>query len=138
MTMSTVLNTHIAARNAELLASLGAVGYAHYVEGVMQDRADRYVAHVAAMDLSPEIVQWSLAMRQQFGTSYVRCSHFVADWITALLIMRHGEEPDAALSSDPAFAGWPLAFGAGDIQRASELLKYTRFPAFFTPLVVEA
>ncbi len=136
--MATVLEQHIAARNEERRAALGNVHYAHYVEGVLADRADRYAAHVATMDLAPEIVQWSLAMRKQFGTSYVRCSHFVADWITALLIVRYGEEPDAALSTDPTFAGWPVAFSDQDVQRAADLLVFKKWPAFLTPLVSEA
>lgn len=152
--MPTVLDTHIATRNAERFAALGEAGYAHYVVDVLQDRADRYAAHVAAMDLPPELVQWSLAMRNRFATSYLRCSHFVADWITALLILRYGEEPRAydaaevaaavadgrapACSTDPNFAGWPLAFSDDDVRRAAELLTFKKWPEFFTPMVVEA
>ena len=72
-------------------------------------------------------------------------AHAVADWFTALLILRYGEEErayDAAevaaataegrapeCSTDPAFTGWPLAFSDKDRARAAELLAGTKWPA---------
>jgi hypothetical protein len=150
-----VLETLIEQRNADLLAAMGPANYAHYCEGKLQALADAHAAHVATMDIAPEIVLWAGAMRQKFGTSYVRIGgmEYVADWVTALLFMRYGGEPrafDAAevaaakaegrepnCSTDPSFAGWPSAFSEQDIKRAGELLVLQKFPAFFTPLVVE-
>lgn len=118
--MDALLTQLIEARDAAWRAQHGPDGE-HYL-AVLQDRADRFAAHVATMTITPDLAAWALAMATTYGTPYVRMHYFVADWLTALLIARYGEEPDAARSSDPAFAGWPNAFTDADRQRAAEML----------------
>lgn len=116
-------------RNAKLLAADPA--HRVYLDE-LQRRADAYAAHVLSMDLSPEIVHWSLSMARQYG-SYVLMTHFVADWITALLIIRYGEEPDAARSTDPNFQGWPHRFTDTDTQRALKLMQRSEWTSMMAP-----
>ncbi len=120
------LADHIAARNAEVTASWPEAAASAYLP-VLERRAAAFAAHVALMDISPEVGVWALAMARQFG-SWVRVHHFVADWITALLILRYGEEPDASKSTDPTFAGWPKAFTADDLARAQQILAGEDWP----------
>jgi hypothetical protein len=131
-----ILAAHIEARRAALVAAFPQIDPTHYVDGVLQDRADRYAAHLATMTITPDMVQWALTMGRRHG-SWVKVHHFVADWFTALLIIRYGEEPDAAKSSDPHFAGWPTTFTDNDKGRASELLAGLKWPAFLTILPTE-
>jgi hypothetical protein len=128
-----ILSAHIEARRTALVAAHPQIDPAHYVDGVLQDRADRYAAHLATMVFSPAMVQWALAMSRQYGP-WVKVHHFVADWLTALLIIRYGEEPDAARSSDPGFKGWPTSLTPEDETRASELLVGTRWSQSLTLL----
>jgi hypothetical protein len=121
------LQDHIERRNAQLRQHNPGLFDAEHYLAVLQDRADRFAAHVASMSLSPAVVQWALAMEQRYGP-YVLAHHYVADWITALLILRYGEEPDASKSTDPNFAGWPTTFTAEDLARAADLLAGTRWP----------
>jgi hypothetical protein len=116
----------------------------HYMDTVLPDRAARYAAHVASMDLSPEIVQWAMLMAKGHEASYVKMDHFYCDWITMLLIKRYGEEPnayDAAevaaakaegrvpnCSTDVNYKGWPKAFTANDVRSAFDLIAHKRWP----------
>jgi hypothetical protein len=128
-----ILDAHIAQRRAALVAAFPQIDPTHYVDGVLQDRADRYAAHLATMTIAPDMVQWALTMGRRYGP-WVKVHHFVADWLTALLIIRYGEEPDAARSDDPNFHGWPVAFTDDDTARASELLAGTKWPQALTLL----
>lgn len=127
------LTAHIASRDAAWRAAHGDIAADHYLETVLAERAPRYAAHVASMVITPDMVQWQLTMTRRHGP-YVRVHHFITDWLTALLILRYGEEPDASRSTDPTFAGWPTAFTDADRQRAADLLVFKRWPAFFTTL----
>lgn len=120
------LEDHIAARNAEVTSAWPEAAANAYLP-VLATRAAAFAAHVASMEIAPEVAVWALAMARQFG-SFVRVHHFVADWITALLILRYGEEPDASKSTDPNFAGWPKAFTAEDLVRAQQLLSAEDWP----------
>lgn len=149
-----VLATHIAERNAALPEQFPLIDADHYLEIVLRERAESYAAHMATVTISPDMVQWGLAMARKFGT-YVKVHHFVADWFTALMILRYGEEHrayDAAAveaaiaagqappcSTDEQFAGWPLAFSDTDRKRAADLLAGVDWPAnVFTLLSTEA
>jgi hypothetical protein len=124
---------HIAARDERWRTQHGAAGESYLVD-VLGDRAARYAAHLERMALEPDITAWALQMAARWG-SYVQVHHYVADsWLIALLILRYGEEPEAARSTDPDFSGWPLAFTADDRARAVELLHGTRWPDAFTLL----
>lgn len=143
------LTAHIAARNASLPNDWPGIKPEHYLDIVLRERADRYAAHVAQMTITPELVQWGMAMARQHGP-YVRVWHFIADWFTALLILRYGEEERAydagevalavaegrapACSTDPQYRGWPLAFSDEDRVRAMQLLNGERWPEAFTLL----
>lgn len=133
-----ILAGHIEARNAEL-ASHPNIKAEHYLP-VLQDRADRFAAHVATMHIPPSVSLWVSACVAKYGTEYVRMHWYVADWITALLIMRYGEEPDAERSTDPNFKGWPTTFTTEDMKRAQDLLSgdFTRGGQFITLLRNEA
>lgn len=138
-----VLATHIAQRNAALPQRYPQIDTTHYLETVLLERATRYAAHVAAMMITPDMVQWGMAMTRQYGP-YVQVSNYIADWFTALLILRYGEEErgyDADevaaafaesripnCSTDPNFRGWPLAFSDDDRTRAAELLAGLKWP----------
>lgn len=158
--MSAVLDAHIADRNAELVLAFEnapdkqqAIDPSHYLDIVLAERAPIYAAHVVSMDLSPEDILWSMGMKKRYKSSYVRVWYFIGDWITAFLILRYGEEPRAYdeaevmaarktgrapnCSTDPSFAGWPLAFNAGDITRMQQLLKGKNWPKEFALLPVE-
>jgi hypothetical protein len=127
------LADHLADRDAAVRAAWVPKAAEAYLP-VLGERAARFAAHVATMTIAPELAVWALAMAQRYG-SWVRVHHFVADWITALLILRYGEEPDAARSTDPTFAGWPLACTADDLARAQQLLAGENWPArIFTML----
>lgn len=121
------LADHLAARDAQLRATWPAATADAYLS-TLEERATRFAAHVATMAMTPEIAAWALAMAGRYG-SWVRVHHFIADWITALLIVRYGEEPDASRSTDPTFTGWPLAFSADDTARAQQLLQGEQWPA---------
>jgi hypothetical protein len=125
-TRPATLADHIAHRNAEVASTWPDAAAAAYLP-VLEARAAAFAAHVASMEIAPEVAVWALAMARQFG-SYVRVHHFVADWITALLILRYGEEPDASKSTDPNFAGWPKAFTADDLVRAQQILAGEDWP----------
>jgi hypothetical protein len=131
--MSATIAAHIAARDAALQAQYDAapdktlvIDPAHYLEQVLRERSDLYAAHVAAMDIAPEMTLWAMAMGKKYG-SYVKVWHYVADWITALLIIRYGEEPRATHTADGT--SWPLAFSSDDTARAMKLLKGEKWPA---------
>ncbi|HYW49726.1 MAG TPA: hypothetical protein VE861_03920 [Gemmatimonadaceae bacterium] len=119
-TTPTALDTHITTRNAQLVTLLGAGEKSDHYLAVLQGRADAFAAHVATMDVSLAIVQWALQMEQRFGR-WVKVHHFIADWITALLIVRYGEEPDGAKTVDGVC--WPTGFTTDDVQRATEMLN---------------
>ena len=93
---------------------------------VLGARADRFAAHVATMTIHPAIASFAEQMAMRFG-AYVRVHAFVADWLTALLIVRYGEEPDAALTVDGI--GWPTVFTVDDHARADALLRNDKWPA---------
>lgn len=114
----------IAQRNAHM-TSVNPVMAEHYLP-VLQARSERFAAHVKAMTLPTTIVAWALAMERKYGR-YALVSHYIADWITALLLVRYGEEPDAEKSTDPDFNGWPMEFTDADLQRAEQLLAMTRW-----------
>jgi hypothetical protein len=123
------LTAHIEARNAYVRTHLPTIDADQYLDEVLLDRAARYQTHVAGMVVTPDLAMWALAMSQKYGP-YVRAGYYIADWITALLILRYGEEPDASRSTDPNFAGWPSAFTNEDRDRAAQLLQGTkRWPA---------
>lgn len=131
--MSSPLAALIAARDAEWRARYAEPGES-YLTDVLADRATRYAAHLATMTVEPDLIAWAMQMATQFGP-YVRVHHFIHDsWLTALLVIRYGEEPDAGRSSDPTFGGWPQVFSAGDRERALELLAGQRWPEFVTLL----
>jgi hypothetical protein len=88
------------------------------------------------MKLSPVVIQWAIAMSNKYG-QYCMVHYFVADWITALLIIRYGEEPDKERSTDPNFKGWPETFTNQDLLRAGELLQGKDWPTYLTPLSEE-
>jgi hypothetical protein len=116
---------------------------------VLGVRARVFAAHVASMVVHPEIQAFAATMTERFGP-YLRVHHFVADWITALLILRYGEESRAydpmevaiaetesrapQCSTDPNFDGWPTTFSIEDHQRAAQLLKNHKWPEFFVLL----
>lgn len=136
-TMDPILTAHIEARAALVRERYPQIDHGHYIEQVLLERSQRYAAHLATMTITPDIVTWALAMTRQYGP-YVLVSNYVADWITALLLVRYGEEErgyDAAevaaaiaearvpaCSTDPNFTGWPTQFTDDDRQRAAELL----------------
>lgn len=142
--MDPILAAHIAARADRVRAQFPEIDHGHYIDVVLQARAARYAAHLAAMTITPDMVQWGIAMSRRFGP-YVQMWNYVADWFTALLIMRYGEEEraydaaeveaakaegrEAQCSTDPQHAGWPLAFTDADRQRAMELLDGKKWPA---------
>lgn len=143
-TINPVLAAHFATRAARVSEKFPEIKHEHYIEVVLKQRSERYAAHVASMIIDPSLVQWGLSMTRQFGP-YVLAWHYVADWFTALLILRYGEENRAYdeaeveaakseerepnCSTDPNYTGWPLAFSEEDIKRASELLSMERWPA---------
>lgn len=112
------LTAHLAARDAAFRAAQGDATADAYLP-VLAARSARYAAHVARLVVTSALAAWALAMTQRFG-AYVRVHHYVADWITALLIVRYGEEPDATQTVDGI--GWPAALTDLDLQRAAELL----------------
>ena len=142
--MNKTLSAHIEARTADLIAKRAAavdkqmsIDPAHYVDVVLKARAVQYAAHIATMEIGPEMAIWAMAMRTRYKSSYVKVWHFIADWITALLILRYGEEPDGALC-DGDHQGWPTSFSDDDAIRAAQLLRGERWPAgVFTLLPVE-
>jgi hypothetical protein len=152
ITFNPILARQLDARLAHVRAQHPQLDVASYIGDVLHARATRYADHVRRMTITPDLAQWALAMTQQFGP-YVLVHHFVADWITALLILRYGEEErgyDAvevaaaqaegrapACSTDPAFTGWPLAFSDEDRARARELLSQAAWPRHFTLLTPE-
>lgn len=123
-----VLLHHIESRNRHYAASQPLANADHYL-GELQERADRYAAHLATMAISPVMVQWALSMASKYHSEYVKAHHYVADWLTALLILRYGEEPDPNRSTDETFAGWPVRFSEQDMQRANELLVGVNWPS---------
>ena len=164
--MSAALETHIAERNAAMQAKYDdapdktqVIDPAHYLEVVLADRAERYAAHMAAMEPSPEITQWSLAMGAKYGAKirqpdgsvkvyrqpYIKAWHFIADWPTALLILVDGEECDPARSEPktdgiwdeeagewirkPSPGGWPMQWEERHFARAAQLLAGEKWPA---------
>lgn len=131
--MARTLADHIAARDTAWRARHKDVGEPYLTE-VLADRAVRYAAHLGTMTVEPDLIAWAMQMAAQHGP-YVKVHHFIHDsWLTALLVIRYGEEPDAAQSSDPDFAGWPLVFAVGDRERALELLAGVRWPEYVTLL----
>ena len=138
---------HIDARNAEIQAKWDAapdkqlaIDPSHYLDVVLKDRAARYAAHMAKMDIPPEMALFALAMSQRFG-SYVKVHHFIADWLTSLLIVRYGEECDPALSemrNDGSPGGWPLTFDDADKQRALQLVQLKNWPGDSMTLLDDA
>ena len=120
-----VLDSHINTRNAAWKEAYGPAAYAHYVETVLPPRAETYAAHVASMSLMPHVVQWAISMAAQYGP-YVRIHSFIADWVTALLIVRYGEEPDGTKTVDGV--EWPSAFTDADMGRAMQLLNGHNWP----------
>lgn len=131
-----VLLQHIEDRNRHFAANQTAANAEHMLS-VLQERADRYGAHVATMTISPVMVQWALSMATKYKSEYVKAHHYVADWFTALLILRYGEEPDAERSTDDRldangvrkFQGWPTRFSEQDMERANELLAGVKWPS---------
>lgn len=107
----TVLEQHIHDRNIAI-ASLADVRSVEYID-VLKERAARYAAHVASMAPDKRNDIWRLTMEEKFQTEFIRIHWYVADWLTALLIARYGEEPDKARATDfegnpwPGFEGWP-------------------------------
>lgn len=131
-----ILAAHIERRNAQFTAEQSSAKADHYLP-VLQERADAFAAHVASMTLAPSMIQWALGMRAKYKSEYVQVHHFIADWLTALLILRYGEEPDGAKTVDGVC--WPVAFTDNDIARAAELHAGKNWPAnVFTLLTVEA
>lgn len=118
-TSDPALAGHLATRDAEFRRTQGD-GAADAYLPVLAERSTRYAAHVATLPIPPALAAWALAMTQRFG-AYVRVHHYVADWITALLIVRYGEEPDATRTTDGI--GWPSALTDLDLARAAELLE---------------
>jgi hypothetical protein len=118
---------------------------AHYLEQVLRERAAGYAAHVAGMEIGVDMFGWAMGMAIQYKNSNVQCTYFIADWITALLILRYGEEHrayDAAevaaaiaegrapnCSTDPNFAGWPVRFSPADKLKALDILRGMIWPA---------
>jgi hypothetical protein len=86
---------------------------------VLQDRATRFASHLAAMPFHADMLGWATEMAARYG-EFVRVYWYIADWRTALLIIRHGEEPDPARTTDGH--AWPSAWGTEDVQRALSLL----------------
>lgn len=127
------LAEQIAARDAAWRARYGDTGESYLLD-ILTDRAARYAAHLATMTIEPDMIAWAMQMAAHYGP-YVKVHHFIHDsWLTALLVLRYGEEPDSARSSDPDFTGWPLTFSAGDRGRALELLAGERWPESVTLL----
>lgn len=98
---------------------------------LLQERADRFAAHVASMPPDGDITRFAAVMGQRFGR-YVRVHHFIADWVTAFLIVRYGEEPDPERTTDGH--GWPTTFSDEDRERALQLLENKKWPAYLTLL----
>ncbi len=144
-TSSEILAAHIEQRNAWISTQFQTPAQAEPYLLVLEARAAAFAAHVASMDIAPEMTVWALAMARKYG-SWVRAHFFIADWITALLIVRYGEEPDAEKSTDQRvdddgvriFQGWPRAFSDADLQRAQELLQGKNWSADLTLLARDA
>jgi hypothetical protein len=130
---ATALDAAIAERDAEARRTWDKRALAYL--DTLGERAERYAAHRATMAVQPLVIEWALAMSARWGEA-VRVHHFVADWPTALLIIRHGEEPDPARTTDGH--GWPDAFGEFDLARARELLAShpgdRRWPDYLKPM----
>lgn len=125
------LDEGIERRNAAFANTYGPNAVADYLEGTLRTRADAFAAHVMSMTINPAVAVWALAMSAKFG-DYVQVHHFIADWITALLIVRYGEEPDNTKTIDGT--GWPTSFTANDMTRAQELLAGVAWPTSLTLL----
>lgn len=127
---SPVLAKHIEDRNAAFRAQHPAAAE-HYLNTVLVERSAVFAQHVASMTLSPTILHWAMLMGIRYETDYVRVHYFIADWITALLIVRYGEEPDASKSTDMRvdehgerlFKGWPTEFSEIDLIAAQAWLN---------------
>lgn len=133
----TELAARIVARNTELEAH-ETINFVHYGP-VLQDRADRYAAHLASMVITPDIALWERGMVSKYGANYPRVHFFIAhSWLNALLVCRYGEEPNAfnpsfpngideatgaTYSTDPNFAGWPTSLTEGDLKVADRWLR---------------
>lgn len=121
------LADHTAARDADLRARFGGQVVRHDTGATsdacddylatLASRAASYAAHIAAMQMDPDVPAWALAMAGKHGP-YVRVHHQITDWLTALLILRYGE----------AVEHWPVAVTAADRQRAAALLAGSRWP----------
>lgn len=126
-----VLRHHVEARNAEFTARIGDAATA-YLEETLRYRAAKYSEHLSKMAPSAEMTLWALQMASSYSP-YVRVHNFVHDnWLTALLVIRYGEEPDSAKTTDGS--GWPLEFSDADKARAMSLLAGRDFPDFLTIL----
>jgi len=130
-----ILSAHIAARNTEVTTTHEG-GFNGYYLDVLQERADMYGAHIATMAISPEIVYWAMAMTTKHASSYVRAHHFIADWVTGLLIAIYGEEPRAEHTVDGLC--WPNAFLARDLEFAQKWLTGAAMPEGFRYLTPNA
>ncbi len=132
--MGQSLTAHIDARNAEITAAWDAapdkqlaIDPSHYLDVVLSERAQLYADHLKAMDIPPDMAIWAVAMARKFGPT-VKVWHFVADnWITALMILMHGEEPRASHTSDGS--AWPRAIDDRHRQRMTDLLAGKDWPA---------
>jgi hypothetical protein len=134
MTLDPTLAAHVAARNAEFRRTQGDQIANQYLDDVLMTRAAAFPAHLATMAVSSDMVLWALAMAGKWG-QFVKVHHYIADWLTALLVVRYGEEPDASKTWDGK--GWPQAFSDDDRVRAAELLAGKGWPTSITTLSTE-
>lgn len=107
----------------------------HAYVAVVQARLDAYAAHMATMTEVPAaLVAWAGVMTAKYGPRvgmhfvgndevvidgmYIReMKDFSYDWLTALMVVRYGEEPDGAKVTGD-HNGWPTSFSEDDVARA--------------------
>jgi hypothetical protein len=107
----------------------------YYVDLTLRERWEvLYPAALAKLTVPPSIALWVLAMTERHG-EWIYCDHNVADWLTALLILRYGEEPRAeyCVTADGQSTGdgWPTSFSGDDITAARKILAGEKWPARF-------
>lgn len=124
-----VLRHHVEARNTEFRTKLGEAAEP-FLNDTLKYRAAKYAEHLSKMAPSSEMTLWALQMASSYSP-YVRVHHFIHDnWLTALLVLRYGEEPDPSKTTDGT--GWPLEFTDADKARAAKLLAGQDWPEFVT------
>jgi len=74
---------------------------------ICAERMKMFREHIAQMEVPPELAAWASAMEQKYGSKAKVWCHD-CDYITALMIVRYGED----------VSHWPEEFSNNDIDRA--------------------